>query len=278
MTTSNDIARRAGVSQATVSRVLRNHQNVSAATRDRVLRVIDDLNYRPNGIARAMRTSRTDTIGVVVARLSNPLYPELLDMLNRALSDLGKRMVVWDSEGSGEEAASEAIRQSIVDGVLFTTATARSSVLYAAIRAGAPVVLINRTVEGLPCDQVSSDNAGGGALVAEYFVRNGRRRIAFISGDIEPSTIRERELGFMAMLKKLGSPLEPRLHLRAEFSHDSGRLAMRSLLETATPDAVFCVNDVIAFGALDAARNSAAGFRRISGSSASTILRWRPGP
>jgi LacI family transcriptional regulator len=254
MATSNDIAKCAGVSQATVSRVLRDHQNVSASTRARVLRVIEELNYRPNGIARAMRTSRTDTIGVVVARLSNPLYPELLDMLNRALSELGKRMVVWDSEGSGEIAASEAIRQSIVDGVLFTTATANSTVLYEAIRASAPVVLVNRTVQGLPCDQVSSDNAGGGALVASYFVDNKRRRIAFISGDIEPSTIRERETGFLTALEKLGSPLDPRLHLRSEFSHDAGRRAMRSLLELATPpDAVFCVNDVVAFGALDAA-------------------------
>jgi LacI family transcriptional regulator len=254
MTTSNDIAERAGVSQATVSRVLRSHKNVSPQTRARVLQVIEELNYRPNGIARAMRTSRTDTVGVVVARLSNPLYPELLDMLNQTLSDLGKRMVVWDSEGSGEEAASEAIRQSIVDGVLFTTATANSNVLYEAIRAGAPVVLVNRTVEGLPCDQVSSDNLGGAALVAEYFVRNDRRRIACISGDVEPSTIRDRERGFLDALAKLGSPLNPQLHLRSQFSHDAGRRAMRSLLELAKPpDAVFCVNDVVAFGALDAA-------------------------
>lgn len=254
MTTSNDVARRAGVSQATVSRVLRNHGNVSRQTRERVLRVVQEVGYRPNAIARAMRTNRTDTIGVVVARLSNPLYPEMLELLNATLSALGKRMVVWDSEGSGEEVASEAIRQSIVDGVIFTTATAKSTVLDEAIRAHAPVVLVNRTVEELACDQVSSDNFGGARLVANYLVETARKRIAFISGGLEPSTIRHREEGFLQALRELGNPLEPHLHLRGPFLHDFGRQAMRSLLELATPpDAVFCVNDVMAFGALDAA-------------------------
>lgn len=254
MTTSIDIAKRAGVSQATVSRVLRSPASVSAKTREHVLRVIDEFGYRPNGIARAMRTNRTDTIGVVVARLSNPLYPELLEMLNSSLSALGKRMVVWDSEGSGEEAASEAIRQSIVDGVMFTTATARSTVLREAVAANSPVVLINRMVDGLACDQVYSDNAGGADVVAQYLVAAGRKRIAFISGDIEASTIRHREEGFLAALGRLGAPLAPNLHLRGAFSHDFGRKAMRSLLELANPpDAVFCVNDLIAFGALDGA-------------------------
>lgn len=254
MATSNDIARRAGVSQATVSRVLRNEASVSAKTRARVLRVVEELGYQPNAIARAMRTSRTDTIGVVVARLSNPLYPELLDLLNGALSALGKRMIVWDLEGSGEEAVGDAIRQSLVDGVIFTVAIADSPALQEVLRSRAPVVLVNRTIEGLACDQVSSDNFGGAQLVARYLVENGRKRIAFISGDVEPSTIRHREEGFLSELARLGVPLAPHLHLRGPFRHDFGRQAMRSLLQLATPpDAVFCANDVMAFGALDGA-------------------------
>lgn len=253
MTTSQDIARHAGVSQATVSRVLRGTNNVKPETRDRVMDAVRALDYQPNALARAMKTSATGIIGVVVARISNPLYPELLHILNGRLSRLGKRMIVWDSEGSGEEAASEAIRQSIVDGVIFTTATARSAALNEAIRAGAPAVLVNRTVDGFECDQVSSDNLGGAAQVAEYFVGAGRRRIAFLGGDTEPSTIRDRDHGFTEALQRLGRPLDPAMRMSGPISHESARGAMRRLLQLADPpDAVFCVNDVMAFGALDA--------------------------
>lgn len=217
------------------------------------MRAVRELDYQPNGLARAMKTSTTGIIGVVVARISNPLYPELLHILSGRLSALGNRMIVWDSEGSGEEAASEAIRQSIVDGVIFTTATARSAALHEAIRAGAPAVLVNRTVDGLDCDQVSSDNLGGAARVAEYFVGAGRRRIALLGGDTEPSTIRDRERGFTEALHQLGYPLDSALHTHGPISHESARSAMARLLQLADPpDAVFCVNDVMAFGALDA--------------------------
>lgn len=253
MTTSLDIAKRAGFSQATVSRVIRGASNVKPATRQKIMDVMRELGYQPNALARAMRTNATGTIGVVVARLSNPLYPELLDVLNRRLSRLGKRMIVWDSEGAGEEAASEAIQQSIVDGVIFTTATARSMALQEAIRAGAPAVLVNRTVDGFDCDQVSSDNLGGAARVAEYFVGNRRRRIALIGSDTDASTIRDRERGFIDALDRLGRPLNSMLWSRGPISHESGHSAMRELLQLSDPpDAVFCVNDVMAFGALDA--------------------------
>ncbi len=227
---------------------------MSAETREKVLAAARTIDYRPNVLARAMRTSRIGVIGVVVARLNNPLYTDILRALNLALVDQEMRVVLWDTEGAGEVAAIDAIRQSLVDGVIFAAATRTSSVLEEAIQASAPLVLINRTVDGLACDQVSSDNTSGGALVASYLLDHGRRRIGYITGNTEASTIQNREAGFLKALSEKGSKIESSLIRRVDFSHDAGRRAMRSLLDLADPpDAVFCANDLLAFGALDGA-------------------------
>lgn len=254
--TSKDIARVANVSQATVSRVLSGSLNVQAETRDRVLAVMRQLNYRPNGMARAMRTSRTGNIGVVVSRLANPLYPEMLQILGQQLTEAGLRMMVWNTDETDEGAAASAVRESLVDGVIMTTATALSTPLYEAVMLNAPVVLIHRVVEGWPCDQVTSDNAKGAATVADYLVQGGRKRIGLIEGAPLASTIRARQSAFRARLDELGRPLDPSLTFRVDsFSHSTGFDAASHLLDLAQPpDALFCVNDVIALGARDAAR------------------------
>jgi LacI family transcriptional regulator len=258
MVTSRDIAKMAGVSQATVSRVLQNHAGVSKATRDAVLQVLATSSYRPNLLARAMKTNRTGTIGVVVARLSNPLYPELLQIIGTKLRDAGQRMIVWDAETEGDQAASDAVRQGLVDGVIFTTATAQTRALREIEPFDTPIVLLNRVVEDCKCDLVSSDNYAGGRRVAEYLVKCGKKRIGMISGSSKASTIRDRERGFRDGLHAHGATLQGERYISVDiFSHQNGASAMARLLELANrPDAVFCANDIVALGALDAARTS----------------------
>ena len=142
--TSKDVARMAGVSQTTVSRVLSGASSVSTETRARVLAAIEQVNYAPNHSARAMRTRRSGTVGIVVARLTNPFYPELLEALNRALSAQGLRMILWDAELLGEEPAVDAIRAGLVDGIMFTTVVRDSPAVRAAFDGGAPIVIVNR--------------------------------------------------------------------------------------------------------------------------------------
>lgn len=257
MTTSRDIARLAGVSQATVSRVLQNHPSVSVETREAVLRVLAETNYRPNLLARAMKTNRTGTIGVVIARLSNPLYPELLQILSARLREAGQRMIVWDAEAEGDQAPGDAVRQGLVDGVIFTTATAKTRALQDIQTYGTPIVLLNRAVDECRCDLVTSDNYAGGRQVAEYLVRCGKTRIGMISGSPHASTIRDRERGFRDGLLAHGIELPKELYMTVEtFSHQNGGNAMRRLLELANrPEAIFCANDIVALGALDAARS-----------------------
>jgi LacI family transcriptional regulator len=254
--TSHDVARLAGVSQTTVSRVLRQDPTVGEATRQRVMQALAELRYQPNAAARAFRTRRADSIGVVVGRLSNQIYPAMLEMIGARLAGLGQRMIVWDSEYGGDTQASQALRQGIVDGIILTTITQDSPFIQEVCSAQAPVVLVNRTIDGYPSDQVSSDNSLGGSRVADYFVQCGRRRIAMISGPQLASTIRDREQGFRAALRRAGVDLPPHYYQQpAAFSHVSGCDAAMRLLELAAPpDAIFCANDVLALGALDGAR------------------------
>ncbi len=254
--TSKDIARAAKVSQATVSRVLAGHPGVQAETRDRVLAAVRSMNYHRNAMARAIRTNRNGNIGVVVSRLSNPVYPEILQILGATLRAADLRMMVWSTDEGDEAAAASALQESLVDGVVMTTATATSLPLYEAVMRKAPVVLVHRVMQGWPCDQVTSDNAGGARAVADHLVEGGRQRIGLIAGPTQASTIRDRLNGFRSRLAVLGRPLNPALCVEVDsFSHKAGVEAAQHLLDLAhPPDALFCVNDVLALGASDAAR------------------------
>jgi LacI family transcriptional regulator len=256
LVTSRDVARIAGVSQSTVSRVLLGSDKVTEATRQRVMAAMASTGYAPNVVARAMKTQRTGTVGVVVARITNPFYPEMIEALSIELAAADQRMVLWTSEGAGDAAALEAIRQGMVDGVIFTTVTAESAPLQAALSRRAPVVTLNRSVEGLACDQVTSDNPDGSRRVARYFALCHHTRVGFIGGPPKPSTSQERERGFRAGLQDAGLLLDERLVRHGDFSHADGRRLMRELMSSAAPPtAVFCVNDLTALGAMDGARS-----------------------
>lgn len=257
--TSHDVARLAGVSQTTVSRVLRDDPKVRPETRARVLRALAETGYQPNAAARAFRTSRSGAIGVVVARLSYQLFPAMLEMISAELARHGNRMIVWDAEHGGDVDASRALRQGIVDGVLLTAATPDSEFIRDTAAAGGPVVLVNRVVPDYEADQFSSDNLAGSTRVAHYLHLNDRRRIAMIGGASRASTIRDREQGFRLGLQQYGRELPPQFYQSvgsfAQAGHALGAQAAIRLLELGNPpDAIFCVNDVIALGAIDGAR------------------------
>ena len=255
MVTSRDVAKLAGVSQATVSRVMTSPSKLSPATKAKVKAAMEELGYVPHLGAQAMKTRRSNTVGVVVADLANPFYSEVLDELSRELDLAGLRVVIWNTGGGSHVDALKAIREHAVDGVIFTTATEDSLELQAAIEKRSPIVLINRAVEGLDCDQVSSDNVGGGAAVADFVVRHGRTRAAFIAGAPAASTSRERGRGFLARMDELGHPVPEHARFSAGFDHDrAAETTERLLARTDPPQAIFCANDLMAFGALDALR------------------------
>lgn len=214
------------------------------------------LGYVPHAGAQLMRTKRANTIGVVVNDLVNPFYPELLDEITRFYNSAGFRVVVWNAGSGSHEDALKAISEHAVDGVVFTSATARSIELHAAVDKHRPLVLINREVEDIDCDKVVSENEKGGSKLAEFLIQQGRTRVAFIGGDPETSTSRTRERGFYDGMKAHGHQVPEHLRFCGGFSHDtSAQIAHRLLDRALPPEAIVCANDFMAFGVLDALRN-----------------------
>lgn len=255
MPTSRDIARIAGVSQSTVSRVLQNRDNVEESTRQRVLKALQDTGYVPNLQARAMRMRRSGLIGVVTGRITNPFYPELLDGLAQAISAANLRMALWASdEPASSTVAVQAIQGGAIDGLIFTTATPNDPALKQAVAQRLPIVLVNRSISGLTCDQVTSDNVGGGRLVAEYFLAHGHSDVAVVGGNDLISTGRERRQGFVGAFAEHGIQIPANRQPECDFTHDAARSAGLELLgDDNPPSAVFCVNDLVGFGVQDAA-------------------------
>jgi LacI family transcriptional regulator len=255
MATSRDIARLAGVSQTTVSRVLQNRGYVEEGTRQRVLDALRQTGYVPNMQARAMRMRRSGLVGVVTGRLTNPFYPELLDALARAIEAADLRMALWASdEPASSTVAVQAIQGGAIDGLIFTTATRDDPALKQAVAQDLPIVLVNRSIARLNCDQATSDNVAGGRLVAEYFITRGRTDAAVVGGSDRISTSRERRRGFLAAFAERGISVPEDRQPSCDFTHDAARQVGLELLGgTHRPNAVFCVNDLVGFGVQDAA-------------------------
>ncbi len=257
---SNDIARHAGVSQATVSRVLSGNSNVREETRQRVLAVIEELNYQPNAFAQAMKTRLSGTIGVVVSRITNPIVPEVLLHLADELTAHGKRMVVWNTDTEGEAGVVNAIRQRVIDGLVFTAAGQQSAAMASALQTGIPIACINRHIEGGEFNQFACSNLEGARTMADYLVASGRRRIAIINGPLDRSTLADREAGLRQGLQDAGIGLPDKYYAASDFAHDKFRqLAIEMIEQPSPPDAIACGNDVIAFAVLCGLRAAGVG-------------------
>jgi LacI family transcriptional regulator len=255
MATSRDVARLAHVSQATVSRVFNDSSSVSSETRIRVIKAASELGYVPNGAARTMKTGRSGNIGVVVDDLSNPFYPELLEALDVESQSLEYRLVVWLAGKTANLSAIKALRSGQIDGLLFTTANSTSADLELAMSQRKPIILLNRRIAELNCDQVFTDNFEGGRLVAEHFIENGHRDFGYIGGPNDASTSRDRYEGYIEGISRRGFHFDARNAHFGTYSHQSGVDGYRKLqAESPEVTAIFCANDLLAAGVIDGVR------------------------
>jgi LacI family transcriptional regulator len=258
MVTSHDVARLAGVSQPTVSRALRDRKGVSMVTRVRVREAAKALGYVPSQIGRSLATRTTGRVGVVSAELCNPFYPALIEPLHDALATLGYRMIlVTDREDA--EIEIEPLIDGSLDGVVLSTSEVSSQLPLELARRGLPHVMVNRSVDDAEMDTCVSDNVAGAEAVADFLVALGHTRIGAVCGPDTTSTGRERTAGFRRRLADRGVPLAARYVRSGPFHQDTGRAAISELMACEPPPtALFCANDVIAFGVCDGA--AAAGF------------------
>ncbi|MBL8590118.1 MAG: LacI family DNA-binding transcriptional regulator [Methylobacteriaceae bacterium] len=251
--TSSDVAKLAKVSQSAVSRAFSPGASVSAATRKKVLKAAEKLGYRPNALARAMISGRSGLIAVVVAYLDNQFYPVLIEHLSRALQEKGYQVLLFMTDPGDQDTLVQKVLQFQVEAIIMASATLSSSLAGECAKTGTPVLLLNRYVPSAPTSSVTSDNLEGGRLLAHFLVDGGHRRIAFIAGNEDSSTSRDREAGFYRGLAERGVVLWRRAV--GGYTFEGAARAARTLFASGDrPDAVFVANDHMAFAVIDVLR------------------------
>jgi LacI family transcriptional regulator len=252
-----DVARKAGVSLTTVSHVLSSRRHVAPATREKVLAVVAELDYRPNELARSMVTQRTSTIALIVPDITNPFYPAMARGLQDVLAPAGYYGLVVNTDGDAEveRATLDQMITRRVDGIGFAGYYRHLDQMRPAVDAGIPVVLLGGSTPQAGVDTVTTDDLGGARQATRYLLEKGHRRIGIITGPSGGGPAAERVAGYRLALSAEQLPAEDELLVRVPFSREGGARGMARLLDLRPrPDAVVCTNDIVAIGALDTAR------------------------
>ncbi len=251
--TIEDVARVAGVSRATASRVVNNNPRVSPGARTAVHAAIGQLGYVPNRAARSLMTRRSNSIGVVIlepaARLfADPFFGLLLLGISDGLADGDTQLVLLMAQAPREEARVERyLLAGHVDGAILVGPHGDDPIPTRLTRAGVPLVLSGRPLNGGPLSFVDSDNRTGARIAVEHLLGEGRRRIATVHGTLDMSSARDRLDGYRDALRDAGQPLDPALQAAGNYNPVSAADAMRTLLDRRPDlDGVFAASDSMA--------------------------------
>ncbi|HEY3571195.1 MAG TPA: LacI family DNA-binding transcriptional regulator [Thermoanaerobaculia bacterium] len=253
-----EVALKAGVSIATVSRVINEKGPVAAETRQRILAAIEQLRYVPHGAARSLITNQTDTIGVLLPDLYGEFFSEVIRGVDLAARRSGYHVLVsgFHSDRAEIEAVLRALRGR-VDGLIVLSPDVDAQTLRRNLPETLPVVLLNTRVERLAFDAINVDNYGGAFAMARHLAALGHRRIALICGPAENADARERLRGYRDALRAEGIAPSSALEIPGDFSEESGYRAGQHLLTLEPrPEAVFAANDSMAIGCLFALREA----------------------
>ncbi|WP_243723340.1 LacI family DNA-binding transcriptional regulator [Actinomadura sp. 7K507] len=252
------VAERAGVSTATVSRVLSGRGPVSAAVRQRVRLAADELGYQVNSIARALRDGRTDTVGMVVPSITNPFFTSLVESVEHALGREGKELFLCDARSDpGIEARRLAtLAARSVDGIIVSPSHGTLSGAAVQETAGRlPLVQLDRFVGGTSTDWVGVDDVAAMRQVMDHLHEGGARSAAFVGSMLTNSSTEQRFDGFRRRAEDLGIAVDPDHVLLGDYSVDWGETAAARLVSGgAPPDAIVCADDLIALGVTRACR------------------------
>lgn len=252
---AHDVARGAGVSQATVSRAFTPGASISPAAKAKVLRVADELGYRPNLLARSLIMGRSGIVGVVVGDSRNPFYMDAFDALSQRLAAAGLQMLVFTAHGSSDaDIPVEDLLKYRVDAVVLMSAHLSSRLADRCAAEDIQVIFFNRRASSaVAASSVTGANAEGAGRIAEHLLAQGYRRLAFMAGSDNSSTSHEREQGFIERLAASG--LAPPIRIAGHFERTGACEAMRHLMQMGEPpDAIFCANDAMAIAAIEVAR------------------------
>jgi DNA-binding LacI/PurR family transcriptional regulator len=253
--TAQQVAKKLGLSQSTVSRAFTQTASIHPKTRERVIKAANSLGYQPNVIARSLITRRTNIVAVVMSNLTDPFYPLVLERLAQRIQSSGRQLLFFMiPPGKHVDEALSSLLQYKVDAILITSATVSSRMAAVCVAEGIPVILFNRYVPGLKVAAVCCDNVAAGRAVADYLSNNGHVRPAFVSGEGDVTTNLDRARGFSARLGELDVDLYGD-EVGGDFTYAAGYDAARRLVSRRpAPDCVFFASDIMAIGGIEAIR------------------------
>lgn len=252
--TSIDVAKAAGVSQTTVSRIVNGHEGVSDSVRERVEAAIQELGYRPNLSARSLVTSRTHTIGVVLGDPRNSYYAELLHTISDELARGGYRALILSGRADTTEDLARTLWETNVDAVILTTTLLPPDDEGRIVSLGVPSVTMGPGAAA-EAAMIAPDNRDGGRIAGRHLTSLGHRHIGVIAGPLTAASVRDRHEGFLAELAAADVAFDDDLLEIADLDYARAfDAATRLLQRDDAPTALFCHNDLVAFAALNAAK------------------------
>lgn len=253
--TAKDVAKLAGVSQSSVSRVYFEGASVSKKTREKVLAAAKELGYRPNEFARSLITNRTKIIGLVMKGIQNPFYPEVLKQFTTAFNKLGYSILFVST--NNDEIQKEDIDMLMnynVAGVIITDASLSLNVTEDFKQNQVPLVLFNRKIDNEQFYSVCCNNFEASEKIAEYLIEKGCTDVVYIAGNANTSTSRDREKGFTSVIEKNNVLLNK---YTSDYTYEGGyKTAKKIIAEKQIPDGIFVANDIMALGVVDALKES----------------------
>ena len=255
MATIYDVARRADVSPATVSRVVNGRANVDAGLAERVRRAMRDLDYRPNAVARNLRRSRTSFWAVIISDIDNPFFTTMFRGVEDVAQPAGFSVLLCNTDNlpdREEQYVNGTMSEQIAGAIISPTPS--SPHVRRLMDAGVPVVVIDRQLPDTPVDTVLVDNEHGAALATQHLIESGYQRIGCITGEADVFTAQRRLAGYRQALSSAGRPYDESLVRYADSLQEGGYRAMTSMLtEDPRPDAVFVANNLMTVGAVGSA-------------------------
>lgn len=257
MATIYQVSELAGVSLATVSRVMNNNARVSENTRNKVLAAMEQLGYRPNSIAQSLASNRSNSVGILVSELHGPFYGEMLSGIENECRAAGKHVIIaaGHSEEASEKDGIEFLISRSCDALILHVEAVSDNYLIKLASGNMPVVLINRFIPQLADNCISLDNELGGYLATKELLQQGHTQLAYMAGPMWKSDAKDRYNGHLRAMAEYGLSFNPALLAEGDFQDSSGSACMQQLLAKGIPfTALVCANDEMAAGAMEVAR------------------------
>lgn len=258
MATIYEVSKLAGVSLATVSRVMNNNARVSDKTRQKVTAAMAELGYRPNSIAQSLASNCSNSVGLLVSELYGPFYGPMMSGIENVFRDHNKHLIIaaGHSDAEREEQGIEFLISRNCDALILHVEAVSDEYLIKLSQGRTPFVLLNRYIEQLADRCITLDNFKGGYLASEYTLAQGHKDVAYISGPLWKKDAKDRYQGHQQALNDAKIAYQPELLYEGDFMEQSGYLGFQKLFADHTFSALICANDEMATGAMIAAREA----------------------